>query len=64
MHLVPADPNSNSKRAQKKAARHAARTPAAPPFAGERTVSARPPHPQANKARKGYVPKVYGKKGA
>lgn len=60
MHLVPANPNS--KRAQKKAVRHAARTPVSPPLNGERIVSARPTHPQANKARKGYVPKVYGKK--
>lgn len=56
MHLVPADPNS--KRAQKKAVRHAARTPVSPPLNGERIVSARPTHPQANKARKGYGKKV------
>lgn len=62
MNLLPADPNS--KRAQKKAARHATRTAPVPPLNGERVVSARPIHPQANKARKGYVPKVYGKKGA
>lgn len=62
MNLVPADPNS--KRAQKKAARHTNRTASVPPLNGERVVSARPVHAQANKARKGYVPKVYGKRAS
>lgn len=52
------------KKTAKQSARKAERTTPVPPLNGERVVSARPVHAQANKARKGYVPKVYGKKVA
>jgi hypothetical protein len=50
------------KKTAKQSLRHAERTAPVPSLNGERVVSARPVHSQANKARKGYVPKVYGKK--
>ncbi len=58
------------KKTAKQSVRKAERTAAVPPLNGEKVVSARPIHAprpihaQANKARKGYVPKVYGKKTA
>lgn len=52
------------KKTAKQSARKAERSAAVPPLNGEKVVSARPVHAQANKARKGYVPKVYGKKVA
>lgn len=48
------------KKTAKQDTRKAERTATPPPLNGERVVAARPVHAQASKARKGYVPKVYG----
>ena len=48
------------KKTAKQSTRKAERTATPPPLNGERVVAARPVHAQASKARKGYVPKVYG----
>lgn len=50
------------KKVEKQNIRKMERVTPVPPLNGERVVAARPAHAQANKARKGYAPKVYGKK--
>ncbi len=63
-NLVKKTAKQSARKAAKQSARKAERSAAVPPLNGEKVVSARPVHAQANKARKGYVPKVYRKKVA